>query len=309
MKTLKELFIHYKERPFLFVRPGGNFGDHLIYFGAEILANQVGIQFETIDAKTFSNRDLSREEHVIYIHGGGAFNSWSSDAGFASFKQAIHSQAADVIYGPCTCSTDIDFLRDKFSSVFELKPQKNITIFAREKTTQSIFNDIDSLKNNAQVFLDCDTAFHATKNDLIELAGAEKNDYCLYGYRQDKELKKDSVKASFQYLLVDPPHIAKSFEHWVKIHLNAKEIITNRTHSSIIGAILGKPTTLFPSRYHKNKSIWQYNLKDMGVKWIEHEEAEELVQPSSVFKFMPQFIRSSWKLNRIAQQWRKLPEA
>jgi len=61
-----------------------------------------------------------------------------------------------------------------------------------------------------------------------------------------------------------------SFKYRLGFHMaNASTIITNRLHSAIIGAILGKNVELFRNSYHKNRSVWEYSLQSKGVKWIE----------------------------------------
>ena len=87
---LKDIFEEYKYRRFLFVEPGGNHGDYLIYAGAKKLANEVGIEYLSFpfDYQTSSALFLNSiianiptsQFDIIYLHGGGGFNSmhkWS----------------------------------------------------------------------------------------------------------------------------------------------------------------------------------------------------------------------------------------
>lgn len=305
MKTLENIFLTNKDKKHIFVQPGGNWGDYLIYFGLECLAKKINLSYETYKINEFFDYTPKPNE-VIYIHGGGAFNSWSTDAGFRALKHAINSDALDVIYGPCTCSQDVEFLEGKFGEIINAK--RKFTLFARELTTYSIFNNLNCLKGSAEVLLDNDTAFHSTKAALQVLAGEEKYNYSLYGYRSDKEDSGITFVPTPQFLLVDPPEIAKSFAHWVRIHLHAKEIVTNRTHSSIVGSILGKPTTLFDNSYHKNRSIWQYNLEARGVKWIEASEAIKIVEPKGLARLIPKKLNTSWKLNTLFRRLKGFPQ-
>lgn len=41
--ALASLFLELKERPFVFVQPGGNAGDYLIYKGAEKVGKMCGL--------------------------------------------------------------------------------------------------------------------------------------------------------------------------------------------------------------------------------------------------------------------------
>ena len=56
---------------------------------------------------------------------------------------------------------------------------------------------------------------------------------------------------------------------WAVLHMHASRIVTNRSHSAIMGAVLGKDTSIFAGSYHKNRSIYDYSLKELGVKWLE----------------------------------------
>ena len=306
MKVLEDIFVAHRDKRFIFVQPGGNWGDYLIYFGLECLAKKLNLSYTSLALKDFLTYEINPGE-VVYIHGGGAFNSWSSDSGFRALEHATASSASEVIYGPCTSSEDIDFLNEKFK-----KTQKNnrkFFLFAREHKTLSTFNRLDSLANVANILIDVDTAFHSTKSDLLNLAGPEQKKYTLFGYRHDKEESGLTYQVTPQFLLIDPPNFAKSFAHWVRLHSHARGIITNRTHSSIVGAILGKPTKLFDNSYHKNRSIWEYSLSEKGVSWIDAEQAGSLVKSSGIYKMLPSAFLKSWKVNAFSRKIRGIPES
>ena len=145
-------------------------------------------------------------------------------------------------------------------------PPKNTVFIAREKTSYNY------MKNNGlRLFLDHDTAFHLEKGDkyLSPLLSGERMDpFKLAAVRDDPE-SPDALPDQINldhYDLVTDPCFSKS---WGPLHVYATEILTNRSHSAILGAILGKKTKMFKGKYHKNRSIYEYSLKKMGVGWVE----------------------------------------
>ena len=46
--------------------------------------------------------------------------------------------------------------------------------------------------------------------------------------------------------------------------------------------IVGKKVNMFANSYHKNRSIWEFSLRKLGVKWIQHElEGRLLIQSAN----------------------------
>jgi exopolysaccharide biosynthesis predicted pyruvyltransferase EpsI len=306
MKNLEQLFKESSKGRFLFVQPGGNWGDHLIYWGAETLANKLNIDYLTTTKDEFLSLEPNSSDHV-YIHGGGAFNQWSSDAGFKCFEHAVTHYSQDVIYGPCTTSMDERFLQHKFDGCLRNILAKKITLFARELKTFELIKKIEAFAGKVDIQLDKDTALYLSKKDILRRVGPEKTNYEFYAYRADKEASELVGKQNLQNVIFDPAIYANSFEHWIRLHLHAAKIITNRTHSSIIGAILEKDTTLLESKYHKNQSIWQYSLKELNVQWLTTKQAQFLISPKFLYKLLPNFVSTSWKAGKLFLWLSKVP--
>ncbi len=304
---LSDVFEQYKDKKFIFAQPGGNWGDHLIYFGAEHLAETLGLNYESKTKAEF----LALEEitdTVIYIHGGGAFNSWCSDSGFRLLTSALKKKANIVIFGPSSCEGDTEFLTKQFTDCFSENNASACYMFARERKSYLIYKSIPILKNSVQILQDVDTAFHLTKEVITKRIGEERFDYDFYGFRDDNEACNVVHDFSFNEVVFDPAIWCTSFEHWMKVHLYAKKIVTNRTHSSVIGSVLNKPTYLFSGSYHKNKSIWLETLQDRGVKWLEPEEAIGLVEINWLDKLLPNFLKKSWKVKQAFLILQKVPQ-
>jgi len=43
--------------------------------------------------------------------------------------------------------------------------------------------------------------------------------------------------------------------------VNTRRVHTDRLHVAILGSIVGKETTLYGNRYHKNHGVYRYSLK------------------------------------------------
>ncbi|MBL8014073.1 MAG: polysaccharide pyruvyl transferase family protein, partial [Candidatus Omnitrophica bacterium] len=139
------------------------------------------------------------------------------------------------------------------------------TIFARDAVTYETLRSC--AKDLVEIEQDHDTAFNLQRSDLLSYPTPGK--YVLYGIRRDEE-KTNLLMPDILSYCVDPAFYCRTFKHWVYLHAYSKEIITNRMHSAILGSILGVPTSLLSNAYHKNRSVWEFSLKDRGVKWLEN---------------------------------------
>lgn len=73
MTRLTSIFKEHDSQKFVFVEPGGNYGDYLTYHGAEKLAHNLGIEYKSLSHEELMSSKLN-DESVIYIHGSGGFN-------------------------------------------------------------------------------------------------------------------------------------------------------------------------------------------------------------------------------------------
>ena len=91
---------------------------------------------------------------------------------------------------------------------------------------------------------------------------------------------------------LDPAWQAKDFKSWVQIHNNANTVFTDRTHSAIVSMLLGKKVYLLPNNYHKNRSIWEYSLKDFGVHWLEELKPNPRLKVIRKSRLYDRFVNS-----------------
>ena len=269
--NLEDMFRENRHQPFAFVQSKGNYGDHLIYAGAEKIANQLNLKYSTTSYKS-----LIKSDTLIYLHGGGGYNSWWGWTGRLLRQIRSRNPYNFIIVGPSTTSLELEYLKDLLP-----KNDEKIIFFAREYTT------FDFIKDNffSKVYLDHDTALQLTLNDqfLIKLLKDINNEasYSFLALREDKEsndlypVKPEKFDIICDPVLVEPAIIRKihsyfgiTSKQWAKLHYQASKITTNRSHSAMLGSILNKPVEIFANSYHKNRSIWEYSLRDRGVKWV-----------------------------------------
>jgi exopolysaccharide biosynthesis predicted pyruvyltransferase EpsI len=123
------------------------------------------------------------------------------------------------------------------------------------------------LPGQAEIICDHDAALNLVKADLLSGKSPEGK-YVFYAMRYDQE--RPSAQPYNYLMWLDPVEVCFTFEKWLSLHLQARRLITNRTHSAILGSILGIPTVLLPNNYHKNRSVWEFSLQDRGVQWRDH---------------------------------------
>jgi len=266
-RVLFELLGQYKQRPFIYVEPQGNFGDCLIYQGAKKLAGLAGLTYKTAGYQEFIHSRYSQDT-VIYINGGGGFTPFWSGRAIRALKRALGIHQGVVILGPTTFY-DQGILSDVFSRENMQKSScERALIFARDETSYGWLKRY--LENRFEVLLDHDTALNLCPADLVY--GNFPGKYALYAVREDREAVDMPNKSGRLPLWLDPAKACGTLEEFIFLHGQAKEIITNRLHSAILGLIFGIPTRLFANNYHKNRSVWQFSLAPRGVKWIEAKD-------------------------------------
>lgn len=261
-KKLFNLFKKSKSSKFIFVKSGGNFGDYLIYKGAEKIARLANISFQSVSHEEFINSKYP-EGVVIYIHGGGGFNPLWSGTPIIELHKSITTHSGVTILGPQTFFTDEAYLQKFIIPIFEKSIAKKIYLFTRDITSLEALKE--KVPSYVELEIDNDTALNLCAEDILRPSSC-KGDFVLYAIREDKELVNIARK-DFLSVWLDPIKFCKDFDHWVFLHNRAKRIITNRLHSAIVGVILGKPVELLPNSYHKNRSVWEYSLQQRGVQW------------------------------------------
>lgn len=305
-RSLEKIFSENVDAHWYFVRPGGNWGDCLIYEGAERLASRLGLKWKLVNYQELANLKLS-ESDCVYLHGGGAFNRWCSDKPFIALRNATGQPVQLVVQGPVTFEDDREGLSKRISPILSSFTCQRLVFFLRESYSYRLAKNVIEQNEKIGLLQDHDTAFHLTKSDLLELAQLPtmpKGRYELIVDRQDVEAPGQiRSKMGIGRVYMDPAIEASSFEQWVKIHLYASAINTNRLHSAVIGAIAGKAVVVGPCSYHKNRSMWQYSLADKGVVWSETGFSES----SAINEWVPLIVRKSYKFRKLYRAVSRVP--
>ncbi len=290
---LFEVFRSLRHRPFLVMDSTGNYGDELIGLGGRKLLRDAGVDFRQVPPQSFLDSTDIDEDLVIYIHGSGGFVPMWSGTPIRTFCHALTHHAGTVILGPTT-AFDEGFLRGATEEPMNRRICERVITFARERTTHAFMQAV--FPADVDVRLDHDTAFNITREDLVDQPTESfrrhrrfRGGYTYYAIRRDKEQRGAYVRKPFS-VWVDPVPHCSHFGHWIEIHRAARSIITNRTHSAIVGNILGLPVSMLPNSYHKNRSIWEFSLEGRGVLWLD-ELPRECRAPGPLLTRIPLFSR------------------
>jgi len=265
-QKLLEVFRKYSNNNFIFVKSGGNYGDFLIWKGAEKLAEQANISYVSYTGPDFWKRKIESKE-IVYVNGGGGFNPFYRGNAIRSLTKAIQEHIGPTILGPQTFLDDENYVKELIKKIFHNRLSKDVYFFVRERKSYALLKGL--LPSDVYLGVVPDTAFAIVKEDLVVPDCYVGKGYTLYAIRQGKESLEQYQRPNPFVFWLDPVDYAKDFKSWVQIHNNANTVFTDRTHSAIVSMLLGKKVYFLPNNYHKNRSMWEYSLKDFGVHWLE----------------------------------------
>lgn len=297
--SLQDFLEAHRGARLVLVSPGGNWGDYLIWAGAEALARAVGYTCHSLSFAEFMHAGAPSDA-VLYLHGGGGYNPYASGRALEALLRAVTTHPGVVVQGPQTIDGSATYL-EHLRQALQIRPTaREVTFFTREKSSLATLGEIRP--DWMSVRIDHDTALHLDRDAYLALAGSDAPArYNLLGMREDNEAPAQlPATTTRKAVRLDPALYATSFVHWLRIHACAASIYTNRTHSAVAGAILGKPTTLSAGAYHKNRSIWEYSLRDRGVLWAEPAAKHDVTRPDGAREQrMLDRVRNSWKVRRV----------
>lgn len=183
------LFDQYKHKKLIFVQPLGNWGDELIFKGAEKLARLAGISFESIQYDQFMNTHYS-SDYILYIYGSGGFNNIWDGKAIREFTKSVSTHQGIVILGPTTFATEHVFLVDIFAKIFGNIKSEKVYIYSRGKISYealvNIVNIVNIVPPKVNLGFDHDTALNLERKDLLEEKNSGKG--VFFAIRNDKEL-------------------------------------------------------------------------------------------------------------------------
>lgn len=279
MKVI-DLLKNLKGNSFYYIPNPGNAGDSLIACSTYQIFDDYDLNYSVLNLNDI-DQDLSGS--TVVLGGGGNFISLYPN--MKNFFKKYHGVCDKIYLLPHTIRGQ-DEVIECFSN--------SIVLFCRELTS---FNYLSNLKSNADFYLDHDMAFtmdvkrvsaFVNKNNSYSKALLIRNAKMnvrflgyllrnstqdLYAFRQDSE---SSNKIPITYK--DKPNIDISqafaadsmgkFESYnavnkmIQLIERYKVVHTDRLHVCILSALLGKKVKFYSNSYDKNRSIYEYSIKD-----------------------------------------------
>lgn len=265
-----------KGKSILLVEPPGNSGDTLLQKGLELYLRHSGHTLVSSGAAA----------DYILMHGGGSIDDvWHT--GRDLLVQLLQTyRDKPVIVAPSTfhfSETDFDVLLKPFS--------QPIYLYCREPHSYQRLSQMN-LPSNVTVQVAHDTAFllegtaylHELKkqcsqeNTLLAMRTNResnivsfelhphrhtpfewfKSQYSNWEIRRFLKNTIPEVYARKDTVIADPSY--EDYDRFLERIVTAREIYTDRLHVGILGAMLGKPVHVFPTRYDKVQGVYAQTL-------------------------------------------------
>jgi exopolysaccharide biosynthesis predicted pyruvyltransferase EpsI len=257
IKDIRNFLKEYLNKEIIYIPNPGNAGDSLIAFGTILIFNELGLNW-----KMGNINEKYHNKTLFYAGGGNLVEIYSNCKNF--IQKNINNNK--IIILPHTIKSEDDLL----SSLND-----NIIIFCREKTTYKYVLDVFKHKKN--VYLSKDMAFYINNLDKYKING---NGVCN-SYRTDLEKTNIKIPKNNEDLSLklnktgntNNIEVIKNVTLSMFDYLSKYETInTNRLHVAIAGTLLGKNVNFYRNNYYKNKSVFEYSIKDIYEKTIFYNE-------------------------------------
>ncbi|WP_235954853.1 polysaccharide pyruvyl transferase family protein [Cyclobacterium salsum] len=282
LSKYKGQHIYYKPNP-------GNGGDALIAYGAYCLFKQLGLNYTIITEETDLNNKI-----VFYAGGGNLVKEYDYAANFINDNL---NKFKEFILLPHTINSNDELIK---------KLGSNATLICREEVS---FTYVHSLNPACNYYLMEDLAFSISINELKEKL--KKNIipiffrlYILRMFRYQRQVlspifniifeknlnvfridsektnisrPKNNLDLSLLILydgnMADEKMVEQNVIDIFSIINKYENILTNRLHICIAGALLGKDVIFYPNSYYKNESIFLFSLKEnfSNVQWCNNQ--------------------------------------
>jgi len=229
-----------------FIRPHGNVGDRLIELATFQLFNAFGIDWRVQDPG-FPLRGCGEpaEEVDELVFGGGGNMG-------ALYRNNVELRKECLALG-----LPVTIFPQSFTSP-EDRPYKRV--YVRETA---------SLEYCQQAVLAPDLALGL---DYRNRLGATRRTGVFI--RKDRE---GVVRRP--WFSRDPAKICNTPRQYLELAARYERIITDRLHFAICGLIVGRDTTLLPNSYHKNRSMYETWLGELGCKFA--TRIERAIRPNA----------------------------
>jgi len=210
----------------------GNVGDYLLYAATRQLLDDFGIEW--VSTNIISHDDPRRQgvDHLLLFAGG------------------------NMGYGPCTAIRERALsygipatLLPQSWLIYESGPYDRM--FAREHQSMQICM-------RTELAPDLALGFDFPESETSPTLG--KGLFCR---RFGNQLFPDHRGSS------DPAEYCHTIDAYAKLAARYSHVVTDRLHFAITALGMRRKVTLLPVSYHKNRSMWETSLRQLGVAWAE----------------------------------------
>jgi exopolysaccharide biosynthesis predicted pyruvyltransferase EpsI len=290
MDAFTEFIRENRDRKTFTITPGGNHGDTLIHMGLVKKLEEHGYDYTSLNLEHryrgnpmiggkylinillwklgvdagFRMLDIPEDMGLVLFEGGGYMNDvWY---GPVLLRAALRQTEAPIAVAP----QSYVFSRTRIADYF--MDGREATLFCRERYSYDHLTR-QGLPHNVQLKVSPELALYLAPEDLGEFTEPREERYQLVAMRRDREsavserLLREIEGACDNPVTRDISREGSltDFVSWVA---NAETVYTDRLHVAILSSMLGKDSTLYGNRYHKNRGVWEYSLRD-GVRFVE----------------------------------------
>lgn len=236
LALFEPLFVPFRGKRIGLVTLSGNVGDRLIDTAAEQLLADFGIRYRVLRPEELERGEPYFPLDAILVSGGGNMGSMYPRTQ-QQRRQAL-ALRVPVSVMPQSFTDDQEDL------------EAYAGIFVRERA---------SLRFAPTATLAPDLALGLRSPWEDEGAEAKTGVWL----RADRERSVAASRSS----LGDPIEISKTVEDYLGLASKFEHIVTDRLHFAIAGLLLDRRVTLLPNSYHKNRSMYETWLRDLGCRW------------------------------------------
>jgi len=254
--NVEELFQSFSGKKIHVLLNEGNRGDGLIHEGGRTLFRKYNINYEEFVFPAEKSGD------ILCVYGCGGFCSKHQH----NIRKVNHYTAAfKTIYilpstFECSCKNVADFI---------LRLPRKVVIYCREKESFEEVKKVAPYKEN--VFLDKDMAFHL---DYSKWKTDGRGVLMAFRYDEEKNMSffvRGYIKCLKEWLLFAHNAVymdvsagpSNEWKFLLETVSQFNEVHTDRAHTSIAAAMLGKKTHIYPGAYFKQKAIYEHSLSHM----------------------------------------------
>jgi exopolysaccharide biosynthesis predicted pyruvyltransferase EpsI len=290
MDAFTEFLRENRDRKTVTITPGGNHGDTLIHMGLVKKLDENGYDYTSLNLEHmyrgnpviggkylinilfwrlgidagFRLLNVPEDVGLILFEGGGYMNDvWY---GPALLKAVMRQTEAPIAVGP----QSYVFARTRIADYF--MDGREATLFCRERHSYDHLTG-QGLPPTVQLKVSPELALYLAPEDLGEFTEPREESYQLVAMRLDRESAVSEkllreIEGACDNPVTRDISMEGSLTDFVSWVANAETVYTDRLHVAIVSSILGKDVTLYGNRYHKNRGVWEYSLRD-SVRFVE----------------------------------------